>query len=100
MQAQTSSRRENSLREATKQNLVDHSTFAKNGRDSILTLPARLQKNYYGVINALSTCSPKIKLFLASETLSGVYKFELMRYVYIYIYMYGGMCAIIVAHAT
>ena len=34
----------------------------------------------------------------ASETLSGVYKFELMRYVYIY--MYGGMCAIIVAHAT
>ena len=35
-----------------------------------------------------------------SETLSGVYKFELMRYVYIYIYMYGGMCAIIVAHAT
>ena len=36
----------------------------------------------------------------ASETLSGVYKFELMRYVYIYIYMYGGTCAIIVAHAT
>ena len=34
----------------------------------------------------------------ASETLSGVYKFELMRYVYIY--MYGGTCAIIVAHAT
>ena len=33
-----------------------------------------------------------------SETLSGVYKFELMRYVYIY--MYGGTCAIIVAHAT
>ena len=24
----------------------------------------------------------------ASETLSGVYKFELMRYVYIYIYIY------------
>ena len=24
----------------------------------------------------------------ASETLSGVYKFELMRYVYIYIYLY------------
>ena len=36
----------------------------------------------------------------ASETLSGVYKFELVRYVYIYIYMYGGTCAIIVAHAT
>ena len=35
----------------------------------------------------------------ASETLSGVYRFELVRYVYIYIYMYGGMCAIIVAHA-
>ena len=34
----------------------------------------------------------------ASETLSGVYKFELVRY--IYIYMYGGMYAIIVAHAT
>ena len=30
----------------------------------------------------------------ASETLSGVYKFELVQY------MYGGMCAIIVAHAT
>ena len=34
-----------------------------------------------------------------SETLSGVYKFELVRYVYIYIYMYGGTYAIIVAHA-
>ena len=33
----------------------------------------------------------------ASETLSGVYKFELVRYVYIY--MYGGTYAIIVAHA-
>ena len=33
----------------------------------------------------------------ASETLSGLYKFKLMRYVYIYIY--GGTCAIIVAHA-
>ena len=33
-----------------------------------------------------------------SETLSGVYKFELVRY--IYIYMYGGAYAIIVAHAT
>ena len=32
----------------------------------------------------------------ASETLSGVYKFELVRY----IYMYGGTYAIIVAHAT
>ena len=38
----------------------------------------------------------------ASETLSGVCKFELMRYVYIYIYiyMYGGTSAIFVAHAT
>ena len=36
----------------------------------------------------------------ASETLSGVYKFELVRYVYIYIYMYGGTYAKIVAHAT
>ena len=36
----------------------------------------------------------------ASETLSGVYKFELMRYIYIYIYMYGGTYAIIVAHDT
>ena len=36
----------------------------------------------------------------ASEILSGVYKFELMQYVYIYIYMYGGTCAILVAHAT
>ena len=36
----------------------------------------------------------------ASKTLSGVYKFELVRYMYIYIYMYGGTCAIIVAHAT
>ena len=36
----------------------------------------------------------------ASETLSGVYKFELVRYIYIYIYMYGGTYAIIVAHAT
>ena len=40
----------------------------------------------------------------ASETLSGVYKFELVRYIYIYIYifiyMYGGMSAVIVAHAT
>ena len=35
----------------------------------------------------------------ASETLSGVYKFELVRYVYIYIYMYGGTYVIIVAHA-
>ena len=34
----------------------------------------------------------------ASETLSGVYKFELVRY--IYIYMYGGTYAILVAHAT
>ena len=34
----------------------------------------------------------------ASETLSGVYKFELVRY--ICIYMYGGTYAIIVAHAT
>ena len=34
----------------------------------------------------------------ASETLSGVYKFELIWYVYIYIY--GGTCAIIVTHAT
>ena len=34
----------------------------------------------------------------ASETLSGLYKFELVRY--IYIYMYGGTYAIIVAHAT
>ena len=38
----------------------------------------------------------------ASETLSGVYKFELVRYIYIYIYiyMYGGTYAILVAHAT
>ena len=36
----------------------------------------------------------------ASETLSGVYKFELVRYICIYIYMYGGTYAIIVAHAT
>ena len=59
---------------------------------------------------------------MKSETLSGVYKFELMRYmylaserserdtirgvqiradavyIYIYIYMYGGTYAIIVAH--
>ena len=33
----------------------------------------------------------------ASETLSGVYKFKPVRY--IYIYMYGGTCSIIVAHA-
>ena len=32
----------------------------------------------------------------ASETLSGVYKFELVRY----IYMYGGTYALIVTHAT
>ena len=31
----------------------------------------------------------------ASETLSGVYKFELVQY----IYTYGGTCVIIVAHA-
>ena len=36
----------------------------------------------------------------ASETLSGVYKFEMVRYIYIYICMYGGTYAIIVAHAT
>ena len=36
----------------------------------------------------------------ADETLSGVYKYELVRYIYIYIYMYGGTYAIIVAHAT
>ena len=36
----------------------------------------------------------------ASETLSGVYKFELVRYVYIYMCMYGGTYDIIVAHAT
>ena len=35
----------------------------------------------------------------ASETLSGVYKFELGG-IYIYIYMYGGTCSIIVAHVT
>ena len=35
----------------------------------------------------------------ASETLSGVYKFELVRYVCIYIYMYGGTYVILVAHA-
>ena len=37
----------------------------------------------------------------ASETLPGVYKFELVRYVYIYICVcvYGGTYAIIVAHA-
>ena len=34
----------------------------------------------------------------ASKTLSGVYKLELVRYVYVY--MYGGTCVIIVAHAT
>ena len=34
----------------------------------------------------------------ATETLSGVYKFELVRYVYIY--MYGGTYVILVAHAT
>ena len=34
----------------------------------------------------------------ANETLSGVYKFELVQYMCIY--MYGGMCAIIIAHAT
>ena len=33
----------------------------------------------------------------ARETLSVVYKFELVWYMYIY--GYGGMCAIIVAHA-
>ena len=32
------------------------------------------------------------------ETLSGVYKFELVQYMCIY--MYGGTCSIIVAHAT
>ena len=36
----------------------------------------------------------------ASETLSGVYKFELVQCIYIYIYTYGGMYAIIVVHAT
>ena len=37
----------------------------------------------------------------ASETLSGVYKFELVRYIYIYIhiYMYGDTYVILVAHA-
>ena len=34
----------------------------------------------------------------ASKTLSGVYKFELVQYMYIY--MYGGTCARTVAHAT
>ena len=33
-----------------------------------------------------------------SETLSGVYKFELVRYMCIYVCI--GMCGIIVAHAT
>ena len=28
----------------------------------------------------------------ASETLSGVYKFELMRYVYIYVYVWRYVC--------
>ena len=37
-------------------------------------------------------------IWRASETLSGVYKFELVRYIYIYIY--GRTCAIIVAHAA
>ena len=36
----------------------------------------------------------------ASETLSGVYKFELVRYIYMCMYMYGGTYAIVVAHAT
>ena len=38
----------------------------------------------------------------ASETLSGVYKFELVRYVYIYIYIYmfGGTYVVIAGHAT
>ena len=35
----------------------------------------------------------------ANETLSGVHKFELVQYMCVYIYMYGGMCCIIVAHA-
>ena len=41
-----------------------------------------------------------VRNWRASETLSGVYKFELVRYVYIYIaiYMYGGTYVIIVAH--
>ena len=41
----------------------------------------------------------EFEVYLASErseTRSGVYKFELVRY----IYMYGGTCAILVAHAT
>ena len=40
--------------------------------------------------------SPKSLASEASEKLSGVYKLELMRY----IYMYRGTCAIIVVHAT
>ena len=32
----------------------------------------------------------------ASETLSGVYQFELMRYVYIYIYIYIARCQVVV----
>ena len=40
--------------------------------------------------------SQSVRYWRASETLYGVHKFELVRY----IYMYGGTYAIIVMHAT
>ena len=60
-----------------------------------IAMNQRLQENY----DLPSMLTTRIN-WRASETLSGVYKFELVRYIYIYICMYGGTYAIIVAHAT
>ena len=37
---------------------------------------------------------------MASETLSGMYKFKPVWYTYVYIFVYRYTCAMIVAHAT
>ena len=59
--------------------------------------PPNFQKKIFKKIQ-LSMILNNWRASEASETLSGVYKFELVRY--IYIYMYGGTYAILVAHAT
>ena len=65
-------------------------------RDQMYTPTHILLKTHPFSLSVLSGTYCNWRASEASETLSGVYKFELVRY----IYMYGGTYAIIVAHAT